>query len=74
MADETENPPPFQTDAVMEVFRRTEAERVRMAAVAAHERGLVRDPRGAVEGAVRGVEETHQQFHGETTSGKKMPK
>jgi hypothetical protein len=43
MANETENQTSFKTDAVMEVLQRTEAERVRMEAVAAHERGMVGD-------------------------------
>jgi hypothetical protein len=70
MANETENQTPFQTEAITEVFRRTEAERVRMAAVTAQgeiQRGMVGDPRGAAGGAVGGLEETHQQVYGETT-------
>jgi hypothetical protein len=43
MADGTENQTPYNTDAIIGDIRRTEAERVRMAEVAAHERGVVRD-------------------------------
>jgi hypothetical protein len=69
MADEAENQVPTKTNAVME--DRTEAERVRTAEGAAHERGGVRDldPRGAAGGAVGGVEETLQQFRGTTRKG-----
>jgi hypothetical protein len=54
-------------EEVHEQHRRTEAERARLAAIAqgAIPRGMVGDPRGAVEGAVGGGEETHQQIHGE---------
>ena len=49
MTDGTENQAPYNTDAIMGDIRRTEAERVRMAEVAAHERRVVSDlePRGA---------------------------
>jgi hypothetical protein len=57
-----------------EQFRRTEAEMTRKATAAAQgaiPRGVVGDPQGTAGGALRGVEETHHQTHGDRKTSQK---